>query len=75
LARRRGPLAWRLGRLGGWGLGTGLALGLAAAPIYGGYGYGPYYGAYGYGGGCVMQRRWVVNRWGYRVLRWARVCY
>jgi hypothetical protein len=59
----------------GWGLGTGLAVGLAAAPFYGGYGYGPYYGAYGYGGDCAMQRRWVVNRWGYRVLRWVRVCY
>ena len=65
------------GGWGGWGLGlgTGLAVGLAAAPFYGGYGYGPYYGAYANGGDCVMQRRWVVNRWGHRVLRWVRVCY
>jgi len=61
------------------GLGTGLALGLAAGPGWGGYyapyGYGPYYGAYAYGGDCVMRRRWVVNRYGHRVLRWVRACY
>src|SRR5262245_61334296 len=41
---------------GGWGwggfgvgLGTGLLLGAATAPYWGGYGYGPYYGGYGYG--------------------------
>ena len=64
---------WRGGG-SGWGLGTGLALGFATAPLWGGA-YGPYYGAYGYDGGCVMQRRWVVNRFGHRVLRWVRVCY
>jgi len=27
------------------------------------------------GGDCVMRRRWVINRWGHRVLRWTRACY
>ena len=35
--------------------------------------YGGPYSAYG--GDCVMRRRWVINRWGHRVLRWTRVCY
>lgn len=55
----------------GWGFGPGVALGFGA-PYYGGYYGGPYYA---YGGDCVMRRRWVINRWGHRVLRWTRVCY
>jgi hypothetical protein len=89
-ARWGGHGGWHGGghwRGGGWGwggvglgLGTGLALGLAAGPAWGGYyggpyGYGPSYGAYAYGGDCVMRRRWVVNRYGHRVLRWVRACY
>ena len=81
-ARWGGHGGWRGGGWGwggvGLGLGTGLALGLAAGPgwgYYSPYGYGPYYGAYGYGGDCVMRRRWVVNRFGHRVLRWVRTCY
>jgi|SRR5262245_46051285 len=87
-ARWGGHGGWHGGhwRGGGWGwggvglgLGTGLALGLAAGPGWGGYyapyGYGPDYGAYAYGGDCVMRRRWVVNRYGHRVLRWVRACY
>jgi len=61
----------------GWGLGTGLALGFGA-PYYGGY-YGPYAydygGPYAYAGDCVMRRRWVIDGYGRRVLRWTRVCY
>ena len=69
---------WHVGgwRSGGWGWGFApgfaLGLGLGAAPYYA-YG-GPYYGAYAYGD-CVMRRRVVINRWGHRVWRWARVCY
>ena len=64
---------WRSGGWG-WGFAPGIALGLGlgAAPYYA-YG-GPYYGAYAYGD-CVMRRRVVINRWGHRVWRWARVCY
>ena len=46
---------------------TGLALG--AAPYYGAYAYAPY------PADCYIQRRWVVNAYGYRVLRNVRVCY
>jgi hypothetical protein len=78
---------WRGGGWGwggfGVGLGTGLLLGAATAPYWGGYGYGPYYGygpfyaAYGapYGGGCYITRRWVRNGYGHRVWRRVRVCY
>ena len=68
----------RRGRHGGWGwrgFGWGFAPGFAigfGAPYYGGFYGGPYYA---YGGDCVMRRRWVINRWGHRVLRWTRVCY
>ena len=55
----------------GWGFAPGFAIGFGA-PYYGGYYGGPYYA---YGGDCVMRRRWVINRWGHRVLRWTRVCY
>jgi hypothetical protein len=55
----------------GWGFAPGFAIGFGA-PYYGAYYGGPYYG---YGGECVMRRRWVINRWGHRVLRWTRVCY
>src|SRR5690348_5171449 len=64
----------------GWGLGTGLALGWGA-PYYGGYygGYYPYGGYYAYGpgayGDCYVRRRWVINRYGHRVLRRVTVCY
>jgi hypothetical protein len=82
---------------GGWGwggfgvgLGTGLLLGAATAPYYGGYyGYGPYaydygyspyaygYGpyAYGYDGGCQVRGQWVWDGYGHRVWRHVRVCY
>ena len=73
---------------GGWGwggfgvgLGTGLLLGAAMVPYYGGYyGYGPYayggpYAAYGYGGGCYIRRHWVWDGYGHRVWRRVRVCY
>jgi hypothetical protein len=63
---------WRRGGWGwggfGWGFAPGFAIGFGA-PFYGG---GPYYA---YGGDCVMRRRWVINRWGHRVLRWTRVCF
>jgi hypothetical protein len=53
--------------------------GLLAAPYYGGYyGGGPYYGGYyddyAYGGDCYITRRWVINRYGHRVLRSVHVC-
>jgi hypothetical protein len=54
----------------GWGFAPGFAIGFGA-PYYGGY----YGGPYAYGGDCVMRRRWVIDRWGHRVLRWTRVCY
>ena len=66
---------WRGGGWGrGWGWGAaglGLATGLAlgAAPYYGAYAYGPY------PADCYIQRRWVVNAYGNRVLRNVRVCY
>lgn len=87
---------WRGGGWGwGWGgfgvgLGTGLLLGAATAPYYGGYygygpyaydyGYGPYYAAYGggpYAGyyGCRVRGRWVWDGYGHRVWRRVRVCY
>jgi hypothetical protein len=59
---------------GGWGwggFGWGFAPGFAIASVPPTYG-GPYSA---YGGDCVMRRRWVINRWGHRVLRWTRVCY
>lgn len=75
----------------GVGLGTGLLLGAATYPAWGGYygygpgyGYGPYAYDYGYGGpyaydygygGCTITRRWVVDRYGHRVLRRIRACY
>jgi hypothetical protein len=72
--------------IGAAAVGAGVASAWALAPALrsvsplvraggGPYGYGPYYGAYGYGGDCVMRRRWVVNRYGHRVLRWVRTCY
>jgi hypothetical protein len=76
---------WGWGGLG-IGLGTGLLLGAATAPYWGGYGYGyPYYGGYGggpyyaaygapYAGGCYVTRRWVINGYGHRVWRRVRVC-
>jgi hypothetical protein len=76
---------WRGGGGWGWGgfgvgLGTGLLLGVATVPYWGGYGYGgygPYYAGYGapYAGGCYITRRWVWNGYGHRVLRRVRVCY
>src|SRR5512143_448985 len=65
---------------GGWGwggfgvgLGTGLLLGAATAPYYGGYyAYG---GPYAYSGGCYIRRRWVWDGYGHRVWRRVRVCY
>jgi hypothetical protein len=81
---------------GGWGwggfgvgIGSGLLLGAATAPYYGGYygygpyaydyGYGPSYAAYGggpyYGGGCSIRGRWVRDGYGHRVWRRVRVCY
>lgn len=66
---------WRGGGWGwrgfGWGFAPGFAIGFGA-PYVGGFYGGPYYA---YGGDCVMRRRWVINRWGHRVLRWTRVCY
>ena len=66
---------WRGGGWGwrgfGWGFAPGFAIGFGA-PYVGGFYGGPYYG---YGGDCVLRRRWVINRWGHRVLRWTRVCY
>jgi hypothetical protein len=80
---------------GGWGwggfgvgVGTGLLLGAATAPYYGGYygygpyaydyGNGPYYAAYGgpyaYSGGCYIRHRWVADGYGHRVWRRVRVC-
>ena len=38
------------------------------------YGYGPYYADYGYGGECYIQRHWVTNHYGHRVLRRVYVC-
>ena len=78
---------WHGGGLGwggfGVGVGTGLLLGAATYPAWGGYyGYGPGYGYYGgpyaydYGyGGCTIRRRWVLDGYGNRVLRRYRVCY
>jgi hypothetical protein len=44
-----------------------------------GWGYGGYYGAYAsdyaYGGECYIQRHWVINRYGHRVLRRVHICY
>jgi hypothetical protein len=68
------------GRHGGWhghggwdrfgrGFAPGFAVGFGA-PYYGGYHAGPYCADEG---NCVMRRRWVINRWGHRVLRWTRV--
>jgi hypothetical protein len=53
----------------GWGFAPGFAIGVGAP--YWGWG-GP---SYAYGGDCVLRRRWVINRWGHRVLRWTRVCF
>ena len=66
----RGHGGWGGGGFG-WGFAPGFAVGFGA-PYYGGYYGGPYYA---YGGDCVMRRRWVINRWGHRVLRWTRACY
>jgi hypothetical protein len=78
---------WHGGGLGwggfGVGVGTGLLLGAATYPAWGGYyGYGPGYGYYGgpyaydYGyGGCTITRRWVLDRHGHRVWRRVRTCY
>jgi hypothetical protein len=80
-----GHSGWGWGGFG-IGLGTGLLLGAATYPAYGGYyGYGPGYGygpyAYDYGyadygyGDCTIRRRWVSDRHGHRVWRRVRVCY
>lgn len=53
----------------GFGLGAGIATGLAL----GGLGYYAYNG-YGYGGGCYVERRVFVDRFGYRYVRPVRVC-
>ena len=72
----------------GYGIGAGLATGLAIGALgagyygypYGGYGY-PYddyeYGVYGvgYGGECFLRRRVVIDRFGYRHVRHVRICY
>lgn len=68
---------------GGGGFGPGFVGGLAAgaiiggAPYYGGYYDGPYAyygGPYAYGGGCYIERHFVINRFGHRVIRRVRVC-
>src|SRR5262245_35319527 len=87
IARRVGGWpggGWHGGGGWGWGgfgvgLGTGLLLGAATAPYYGGYyGYGPAYaaygGPYGYAGGCYIRGRWVRDGYGHRVWRRVRVC-
>lgn len=57
------------GRGFGFGIVPGLALGYGL-----GYGY-PYYAYSDYGyGGCVLQRRVFVDRFGYRYVRPVRVC-
>ena len=43
--------------------------------LWGWPGYGGYYGDYAYGGECYIQRHWVINRYGHRVLRRVHVCY
>lgn len=53
----------------GFGIGTGIATGFAL----GGLGYYAYNG-YGYGGGCYLERRVFVDRFGYRFVRPVRVC-
>jgi hypothetical protein len=71
---------------GGYGVGLGVATGLALGAGYG-YGYydDPYYAAYdddGYYGGyaaygagdCWIQRRAVIDEFGYRRIRRVRVC-
>jgi hypothetical protein len=76
-------------RGGGYGVGLGVATGLALGAGYG-YGYGydsPYYTSYGYDDGyygdgyaaygsgeCWIQRRAVVDQFGYRHIRRVRVC-
>lgn len=57
---------------GGWG---GFGLGLLPGFLFG-YGVAHYYAPPpAYGPDCVLRRRWLINRWGYRVLRWVRICY
>jgi hypothetical protein len=74
---------WHGGHGWGWGgfgvgLGTGLLLGAASSPYYGGYygGYGPYYAyePYPYGG-CHIRRRLVHDYYGHAYWRRVRVCY
>jgi hypothetical protein len=50
--------------------------GLAAGAVIGGgyYGGGYYGGPYAYDGGCYIQRRAFINRFGHRVIRRVRVC-
>ena len=67
---------WHGGGWGGFGLGVGTGLALGAPYYYGGpYAYDYYGGPYAYAGDCVPRRRWVIDRYGHRVLRWTRVCY
>ena len=63
-------------RHGGGGFGPGFVGGLAAGAVIGGgyYGGGYYGGPYAYGGGCYIQRRAFINRFGHRVIRRVRVC-
>jgi hypothetical protein len=73
---------------GGYGVGLGVATGLALGAGYGyGYGYDPYYTSYGYDDGyygngyaaygsgeCWIQRRAVIDQFGYRQIRRVQVC-
>jgi hypothetical protein len=67
---------WRGGggfyRGGGYGIGAGLATGLALG-AYGAYGYGP--GYYGYGGGCNRNRVVGHTPYGRPIIRPVNVCY
>src|SRR3954467_9926405 len=69
----------------GFGVGAGIATGLAFGALgagyayggYPGYGYGPGYGAYAYDagyGGCELRRRVRYTPYG-PVVRHVRVCY
>ena len=49
-----------------FGIGAGIATGLALGGL-GYYGYNSY-------GGCYLERRVFINRWGHRFVRPVRVC-
>jgi hypothetical protein len=57
----------------GWGLGTGLALGGFGVPYYGGS-YDDYNYYDPFGSDCYIGRRWVINRYGDRVLGRVLIC-